>query len=124
MPPHEAPKTDWRWRFRMRPGRIIDGDTVVCQIDLGFRTHMEQPVRLTGVNAPELTSADSQERAEAVAAKARVSLWFDQHRHAADSLWPFILDTERDKMTFQRYLGSVTCSEGHSLSEYIGTQTT
>jgi len=120
MPPHEAPPDSWRWRFRARPGRIIDGDTVVMQIDLGFRTHMEQPIRITGVDTPELLSADPAERVAAQEAKSHVVMWFDKHRHDAGLLWPYTLNTDKDKMTFARYLGSVTCSEGHSLSEALG----
>ena len=103
----------------MRPGRIIDGDTVVCQLDLGLRVHCEQPIRLTGVDAPELLSGDPAQRVAAQEARSRVVMWFDRHRHDAGLLWPYILDTEKDRQSFARYLGSVHCSEGHSLSEHI-----
>jgi micrococcal nuclease len=34
--------------------RVIDGDTVVLNFDLGFKTHVEQTCRLLGINTPEL----------------------------------------------------------------------
>lgn len=33
--------------------RVIDGDTIVVDIDLGFRVTSRQPVRLYGINTPE-----------------------------------------------------------------------
>jgi len=37
--------------------RVIDGDTVVLDIDLGFRTWRRETVRLAGINAPERKGA-------------------------------------------------------------------
>jgi hypothetical protein len=37
--------------------RVIDGDTVIAKIDLGFRTWIETKLRLRGIDAPEATSA-------------------------------------------------------------------
>jgi micrococcal nuclease len=33
--------------------RVVDGDTVDLNIDLGFTVHVVQRVRLNGINAPE-----------------------------------------------------------------------
>jgi len=33
--------------------RIVDGDTMVLDIDLGFHVHIETVVRLANINAPE-----------------------------------------------------------------------
>ena len=49
--------------------RVIDGDTVVLNIDLGFKFHHITPCRLAGINAPELNSKDEKIRAAAVASK-------------------------------------------------------
>jgi endonuclease YncB( thermonuclease family) len=37
--------------------RVIDGDTLVARVDLGFRTWITQTFRLRGIDAPELTCA-------------------------------------------------------------------
>jgi len=34
--------------------RVIDGDTVEALIDLGFNCHYRSPVRLKGINSPEM----------------------------------------------------------------------
>jgi micrococcal nuclease len=49
--------------------RVIDGDTVVLNIDLGFKIHHITPCRLAGINAPEMNSKDEKVRAAAVASK-------------------------------------------------------
>lgn len=36
--------------------RIVDGDTIVCDIDMGLRLGMEYKVRLVGCNAHELAT--------------------------------------------------------------------
>lgn len=37
--------------------RVIDGDTVVLNVDLGFRTRHESAFRLYGIDAPEVNTA-------------------------------------------------------------------
>lgn len=37
--------------------RVIDGDTIIAQVDLGFRVYIKIPIRVRGVNAPELHGA-------------------------------------------------------------------
>jgi micrococcal nuclease len=49
--------------------RVIDGDTVVLNIDLGFKIHHITPCRLAGINAPEMNSKDEKVRAAAVQSK-------------------------------------------------------
>jgi len=49
--------------------RIIDGDTIVLNIDLGYHLSWKVSCRLYGINCPELRSKDSQERIQAKAAK-------------------------------------------------------
>jgi micrococcal nuclease len=49
--------------------RVIDGDTVVLNIDLGFKIHHITPCRLAGINAPEMNAKDEKVRAAAVQSK-------------------------------------------------------
>lgn len=41
------------YRYRARLDRVIDGDTVVLDVDLGFRTWRTIYVRVAGVDTPE-----------------------------------------------------------------------
>ena len=38
--------------------RVTDGDTVHALIDVGFRLFSEQPLRLYGINAPEIKTPE------------------------------------------------------------------
>lgn len=55
--------------YNSRVEKIIDGDTVRLDIDLGFTVHWKSNCRLYGVNAPELNSKDPEERIKALEAK-------------------------------------------------------
>ncbi len=49
--------------------RIIDGDTFVATIDLGFKTHRKETVRLAGINTPESRTRNLEEKKHGLAAK-------------------------------------------------------
>ena len=49
--------------------RVIDGDTVELDIDLGFTIHWKSSCRLYGINTPELNSKDKDEKLKAFEAK-------------------------------------------------------
>lgn len=52
---------------------VVDGDTVDAHVDLGFHVSFELRLRLEGINTPEMTSKDADERAKAQAARARLA---------------------------------------------------
>lgn len=48
--------------------RVIDGDTIEADVDLGFRIKQRQVIRLAGIDAPELRAKDAAERMDAKSA--------------------------------------------------------
>lgn len=46
------------WNYNATLVRVIDGDTIVLDIDLGFYITIRQHVRLDGINAPEKNTAE------------------------------------------------------------------
>ena len=48
--------------YRAIVEKIVDGDTIKMNIDLGFRTWIKANCRLYGINTPELNSKDEEER--------------------------------------------------------------
>jgi micrococcal nuclease len=101
------------WR-RCAPVRVVDGDTVVLAIDLGWNVVTTHMVRLLDVNTPELRRPTAEAGG---AARDYTAGWFAAHAaHAArvDAAWPF---TERSEKadSFGRYLCRVECGLGHSL---------
>ena len=50
--------------------RVVDGDTVDVDIDLGFEVTLKnQRVRLIGIDAPETRTRDPEEKARGIASK-------------------------------------------------------
>ncbi len=41
------------YSFRASPIRVVDGDTIIMDVDVGFRLRTIQPFRLLGINCPE-----------------------------------------------------------------------
>ena len=42
------------YHYKTKVLRWVDGDTLLCLIDLGFHTHKEERIRLARIDAPEL----------------------------------------------------------------------
>ena len=57
------------YTYRARVVRVIDGDTVVLDIDLGFDIHHIKSCRLYGINAYELKDKDPEKKRLAYAGK-------------------------------------------------------
>lgn len=56
--------------YRVRILRVVDGDTVDVDIDLGFDAWlMNQRIRLTGIDAPETRTRDLEEKKAGLDAK-------------------------------------------------------
>jgi endonuclease YncB( thermonuclease family) len=101
----------WQWRFKAQLLRVIDGDTLRFRIDLGFHVYQDHNLRLWGINCPELNTVEGK------AARDFVEDWCLGHVHASE--WPFEMETDKDRESFNRYVGRVQCVEGHSLGEAI-----
>ncbi len=50
--PHEK-KPEWEYKYRAEVVRVVDGDTVDAEVDLGFDVRLSARFRLLGINAPE-----------------------------------------------------------------------
>ena len=52
--------------------RVVDGDTLVALIDVGFHTHVKSTLRLYGINTPEKRTRNLEEKVKGIAATERV----------------------------------------------------
>ena len=86
------------YEYRCTLRRVIDGDTIDVDIDLGFKVWLQKErVRLYGINTPESRTRNLAEKKLGLASKARLK-----------ELLPktFIVRTEKDgKGKFGRILG-------------------
>ena len=73
--------------------RVIDADTFILEIDVGFHMTVTVPVRLRGIDAPELRTPEGK------AAKA----WLEAYLVGKQIL----VETYKDQQTFARWLGDV-----------------
>ena len=67
------------WTYKAACVRVIDGDTLVADIDLGFHTTRREHLRLKGIDAPEIHATDPAERAKAQEAKLELALLVASH---------------------------------------------
>ena len=58
--------------------KVVDGDTLDLDLDLGFSLVLRQGVRLLGLDAPEIRSKDPAEKARGLESQAFVSQWFSR----------------------------------------------
>lgn len=63
-------KEERMFTYRARLVRVIDGDSVELDVDLGFHVTVRDHFRLSGINAPELHSTSLEERTAAKASSA------------------------------------------------------
>lgn len=90
--------------YQSKVERVVDGDTVRMTIDHGMFIRSSQSIRLLGVLAPELGKPGGTD------ARAFVIGWFSNHsHHSHHGEWAFLVVTQKDKQTFNRYVGVVIC---------------
>lgn len=98
------------WTFPARLVRVIDGDTLLLALDVGFASVRTERVRLLGINTPEVVGAT---RAAGLAATRFVEAWV----LPSTEPWPLMVQTVKTD-AFGRYLALVwRRSDGASLTD-------
>lgn len=87
------------WFYRCQVVRVVDGDTILLRLDLGFHVELVEPVRLDGINTPELIGADADKAREA---KRFVEEWL-----AAEGQLYVQTRLIREREKFGRILGTI-----------------
>ena len=94
------------YRYRASVNRVIDGDTYYLCIDVGFRAQVTLPIRLRGVDSPEVRG-DQKAAGEAAKAAAEAFL-------GAASV--IVVETYKDAQSFARWIADVYV-DGESLAD-------
>ncbi|MDV6237872.1 DUF1016 N-terminal domain-containing protein [Leptospira ellisii] len=72
--------------------RVVDGDTLLVQIELGFDLIARQKIRLLGVNAPELGSTDGEDALELLKKKLKPGMNLLLRTHFQDKYGRYLGD--------------------------------
>ena len=103
------------FEYKATVTRVIDGDTVDCDIDLGFSVILhKQRIRLKGIDTPESRTRDKIEKQYGLAAKAYLVDFIDK---AGDGL---SIETSKDgRGKFGRILGRLNNSDGQCVNDMM-----
>lgn len=94
------------YEYTARLIRVIDGDTVVLDLDLGCRVHIIETIRILGINAPEV-------RGETKAAGDAATEWLEEL--LTDK--PLIVRTHKDDGDkYGRLLGDIWLPDATNVS--------
>lgn len=95
------------YEYRVRNVRVVDGDTIDCDIDLGFGvTLSQQRVRLNGIDTPEKRTRDPLEKKAGILATEFVERWF-----ASQSEYTLLSQEFNPTGKFGRILGDFVCDD-------------
>lgn len=93
------------YRYRAALVRVVDGDTVDLDVDLGFHVRVRERFRLYGINAPEVRTRDLEE-------KARGKATSDRLREILESADEIVVETFKDRQgKFGRWLARLYVGE-------------
>ena len=86
--------------------RIVDADTYILDLDLGFHVHIEHRIRLAGVDCPERGTL------QGIQATQRAAAWWQRHQGRA-----IITVTHYDR--YGRIIAEITSPTGESLTQAL-----
>ena len=58
--------------YKAKLDRVVDGDTVDANIDLGFDISINKRIRLAGIDTPETRTRNKEEKVKGLASKSRL----------------------------------------------------
>lgn len=100
------------YEYRAMITRVVDGDTVHAQVDLGMDVYMNTTLRLAHINAPENSTPEGQ----AATATLRKMLGWS----IVDVPPPVTIQTIKDhKEKYGRYLAVIILADGTNLNQYM-----
>ena len=119
------------YNYKISVVKVVDGDTIDAEIDLGFDIKVKKRIRFMGINAPESRTRDLEEKARGLAAKDRVKALLDGCKniqlksHGIGKFGRCLGDIMLDMVDGQEKLTMVSLnelliSEGHAVAYHGG----
>ena len=106
--------SDKLFHYNAQVKRVVDGDTIDVELDLGFDIRLKARIRFAGINAPESRTRDPVEKQAGLAAKRYVEEWVSEREQQV-----IIQTTLDDRGKFGRVLGRVLNPDGHCLNDEL-----
>ena len=104
------------YQYKAKITRIIDGDTVDCDIDLGFKVILaKQRIRLYGIDTPESRTRDKVEKKYGLLAKKYLVNFIEAENYQ------ITLETSKGsgRGKFGRILGKILNKDGQCANEMM-----
>ncbi len=102
--------------YQSRIVRVVDGDTVIAELDTGFHSTRWERLRLLGIDCPEVVG---EHKAAGIAARSFAETWVLSVASDIPIAWPFLVQTYKTD-SFGRYLATVRRkSDGASLTDAL-----
>ena len=113
------------YQYKIDLVKVVDGDTIDANIDLGFDISTKKRIRFMGINTPESRTRDLEEKKYGLAAKARLK----EILEAGETLSLRTAIDKKARGKYGRILGTIYADgvnlnqqlldEGHAI-EYFG----
>ena len=105
------------YEYRVNVVKVVDGDTVDVDIDLGFSVWLkDERVRIMGIDTPESRTSDKVEKKFGLAAKARLKSLLGKKAILKTQVNK---DGEDMKGKFGRILGDFVSEDGRMVTEVM-----
>lgn len=98
------------YTYKCQVVKVVDGDTIDCAVDLGFKITTMQRLRLARINTPELRSPLTAAKEKAIAARDFLAgKVLDKH---------VLIKTAKTDM-YGRYIAEVITVDGENINDLL-----
>jgi len=102
------------YEYRCKITKVVDGDTVKCDIDLGFGIWQHnETVRLRGIDTPESRTSDDVEKKYGLLSKKKLIEQIEKSEVIK------IVTTRDEKGKFGRILGTLVADNDDNINAYM-----
>ena len=102
------------YEYRCIITKVVDGDTVKCDIDLGFGIEQHnETVRLKGIDTPESRTSDKDEKPYGLLSKKKLTEQIEKAEVVK------IVTTRDEKGKFGRILGTLVADNDDNINQWM-----